>query len=383
MSDKYEQFLEKEYQKAEAEPAYALIDGKLVLIPYSYIKKDPKQAEDKFIADFFQHNDAHFDRTIKDYAKHGEEPQFVWVDNVELPVPYKYKSYKPAEQRQILLDEADARYKNMIRQKVLKLKPKIKTPTISLKPGLLKKYGAPTAAAALLSIGSYSLFKNSASTESGSSIPADTLKHIEVKQSSFRADEGRFGRFMKHVFKAEGQKYSMVDQLTHTGIIQPTLDNYLEKHPDDRKTFPKEIKDLKPEQINKIYHLDYYKHYKIDRIRNEKTALMLFDCLVNHKYTTVKGFVKEACQEAGCCGDSLNWYEVPGLLNAQDDKTLENIYNRVVQKRIKFMKDLPKGKFDKGLANRANSFAGQFAPGEDGSTANFSLKLAQKMQRGR
>lgn len=383
MSDKYEQFLEKEYKNAGADPAYALIDSKLVLIPYSYIKQDPKEAEDKFIADFFQHNDSHFERVTKTYAKHGEEPQFVWVDNVELPVPYKYKDYKPAEQRQILLDEADARYKNMIRQKVLKLKPKVKAPTITLHPGLLKKYGAPTAAAALLSISGYSLFKNSNSTEGGNSIPADTLKHIEVKQSSFRADKGRFDRFMKHVFKAEGQKYSMVDQLTHTGIIQPTLDNYLEKHPEDRKTFPKKIKDLKPEQINKIYRLDYYEHYKIDRIRNEKTALMLFDCLVNHKYTTVKGFVKEACQETGSCGDSLNWYEVPGLLNAQDDKTLENIYDRVVQKRIKFMQDLPAGKFDKGLMNRANRFAGQFAPGEDAGTASFDLKLAQKMQRGR
>lgn len=380
MNDKYEQFLEKEYRNADAEPAYALIDEKLVLIPYSYIKQNPKEAEDKFIADFFQHNDAHFDRTIKDYGKRGEEPQFVWIDNVELPVPYKYKDYKPAEQRQILLDEADERYRNMIHRKILKtLKPNLKVPTITLKPGLLKKYGAPTAAAALLSIGSFSFFKS----EKQNKIPENDLKKIEVFAPSFQADEGRFNRFMKHVFKAEGQKYSMVDQLTHTGIIQPTLDNYLEKHPEDRNRFPKKIKDLKPDQINKIYHLDYYKHYKIDRIRNEKTALMLFDCLVNHKYTTVKNFVKEACQETGSCGDTLNWYELPGLLNTKDDKELENIYNRVVQKRIKFMQNLPAGKFDKGLMKRANSFAGQFSGGEGPSTASFDLKLAQKMQRGR
>lgn len=169
----------------------------------------------------------------------------------------------------------------------------------------------------------------------------------------------RFRKFQNRIFQEEGQGYNMVDQPTHTGIIQSTLDNFRKAHPEESDNYPVNIRDLNFEQINNIYRKDFFDKYNIDRIRNDDLAFVLYDTLVNHSPASPSRWIQQGINE-----NSTNNITVDGVIgsqtinaaNALTEEENQNVINYFLDKRFDdFTQQSPNYQQEfRGVFNRIN-----------------------------
>lgn len=118
-----------------------------------------------------------------------------------------------------------------------------------------------------------------------------------------------FKKAMEHILKVEGSRYTehKADRggPTKYGITLLTLENYRKKvlKPDD-------VRRLTKGEATRIYQELYWNRLKLDNVRNEIIALVIFDCAVNCGLR----FATNLTQSSINCSDPWQKVEVDGVM---------------------------------------------------------------------
>ena len=201
------------------------------------------------------------------------------------------------------------------------------------------------------------------------------LKNDSILQgkSSEEDKSNLFNKFMEDIFQSEGGygDERTIDQPTNMGIIQPTLNTFMENYPDlaKKNKFQKNLKKLTREQATLIYRKLYFDKYQIGDYKNESIGLLIFDLYVNHEPATVKGFVDQALMAAHKEGVKTtlpnSTPERVKCINslAGNQKAEHAFYKTLLDVRRKHMLKVTNNgtsRLAQGLQNRVNKFAKRF-----------------------
>ena len=127
ISKKFEDKLKEEYKGTGIKPDFVTIYDTNIMVPYAYIRANPKGYVDDFLDDFFDLYDASIGNVISEYEKDGKQAEFVIIDGIEVPVPVLYSDENIKKQipdlekgaytnakRLLILEECIERYKKSI-----------------------------------------------------------------------------------------------------------------------------------------------------------------------------------------------------------------------------------------------------------------------------
>lgn len=212
---------------------------------------------------------------------------------------------------------------------------------------------------------------------------ADLAEFVEINEKEKLANKMRsedektklFNRFVNDVFENEGGygDEKTIDQPTNMGIIQPTLNAFIERYPDlaEKHNFDKNLKNLIKDQAKLIYRKLYFDEYKIGDYKNESIGLLLFDAYVNHSPETVRKFIGQALKAAQTAGADVNLpsssREIVNVVNSlsNNQKAEVAFYNEILETRLEHMlKKTNNGtsRLAQGLQNRVSKYEGRFIP---------------------
>ncbi|MCX4349325.1 MAG: hypothetical protein OSJ76_06025 [Alphaproteobacteria bacterium] len=213
----------------------------------------------------------------------------------------------------------------------------------------------------------------------GVRLTVDDMTLVPVAMDEFsrtKAEKDRlFKKYMREIFESEGgYADKKIDQPTNMGIIQPTLNAYTERFPEEAKRlkFPQNVKGLKKNQAMEIYHQLYFNQYKIGDYRNESIGMLIFDLYVNHEPKTVKSFIDQALKKARSHGAEVKLPSTSGervaVINslAMLPEAESAFYEQILKERMAHMyekttaKAGKKSRFAKGLKNRAEKYAKRY-----------------------
>ena len=205
----------------------------------------------------------------------------------------------------------------------------------------------------------------------------ETLQKVKTPNVK-RSDAAKlrlFNKFMAEIFESEGGygDEKTIDQPTNMGIIQPTLNAFIEQYPDLAKAnhISKDLKKLKRSQAKLIYQKLYFEQYKIGDYKNESIGLLIFDIYVNHEPSTAKKFIDQALKAARKVGVELalpkTTKERVNVVNSLADypKAEAAFYEQIMKERKFHMyKVTGRGtsRFAEGLRNRANKYDKRYVP---------------------
>ena len=385
----------KEYLLQECEnngirPVYAEINGRRFPIPAAYLLESPSKEEalDRFKADFFNHFDEVIYKVINEYESRGREPLFVRFENVELPVPYELKDLSREQQKQHIFGHA---YANFVKNINLTARAnRYSDKTILVRAGkkrlrLLEKFVAANAQAKQKNPGIFDKFRQYKRKVllgmliAGTTITGGTALHKLVKERAKdkmelrelspeqrdKASHERFMRISADILREEGGYGTalIIDQETHYGVTNPTLQSFIEKFPEQaRNLSTTNLKKIKKEDALLIMEHAFFKQYKIDQIENESVAAMLLDIAYNHDYETMRKFTKEGLisvmklRHLDAADRPRNWKDIPDFLNNCSFAEQKAFYDATVQARIDFMNRPGYIKKYNGLKKRAYKF---------------------------
>ncbi|MBO5442897.1 MAG: hypothetical protein J6A33_03815 [Alphaproteobacteria bacterium] len=427
-------YLISEYERALEEPLYVKINGKDVLMPFVYALKysNEKEATDNFKVDFFNHTDENVYAIMSPYEAHQKEPKFVWFDNIQFPVPYEARNLSEAEQKDYILADCFKRYDNAVKAhllaKELGLNPKfvqIETSAFNqLKKEILQKKKEPQKtpgnrpvsrpkpqpAAALtqnktghfkfnrkiavgLAAGSI-LFASwfSKCSEKSQDKIQDKQEQVSKPKKGISSPEERFKNVAAALLGEEGgyATKKQIDQETHFGVINSTLENFKKNYPKYADQMPEKLKDLTKENALTIIRVGFYEQYKIDRIENESVAKLMLDVAYNHDYETMRGFLKQGyCAVLKHRGENedkrpKNLRDMPEFVNNCNNTEGEIFVNAIKDARLKFLdkklKENPEAyqKYEKGLRNRYSR--AEYVPQDNNSIDWSHATLAMSNQ---
>ena len=149
-----------------------------------------------------------------------------------------------------------------------------------------------------------------------------------------------------------------IDQPTNSGITQPTLNKYNQRHPE--AGFPENVRELTGLQAEQIYTELYYNDRNIGDINNPRIAHAIFDMGVMSNYSNVGRTVQNTINETQ--GTNL---AIDGDIGAQTIQALNNIpENQVdrfmevlIENRIEYLKNLADwDRYGRGWAARTNRY---------------------------
>ena len=149
-----------------------------------------------------------------------------------------------------------------------------------------------------------------------------------------------------------------IDQPTNSGITQPTLNKYNQRHPE--ADFPKNVRELTGQQAEQIYTELYYNDRNIGNIDNPRIAHAIFDMGVMSNYSNVGRTVQNTINETQ--GTNL---AIDGDIGTQTIQALNNIpenqVNRfmevLIENRIEYLKGLADwDRYGRGWAARTNRY---------------------------
>ena len=205
-------------------------------------------------------------------------------------------------------------------------------------------------------------------------IRQDEKAAVALAQNFKRSDAAKnkmFARFMADIFENEGgYADKTIDQPTNMGIIQPTLNTFCQRYPQEAKKLkmPQTVKGLKKGQAQQIYRRLYFDQYQIGNYRNESIALLIYDIYVNHTPTTAKQFIDQGLKAARKNGAKVklpqSTTERVAEINklAHHPKAEKAFYDMLMKERRFHMYKKTRGKageksrFADGLRNRANKY---------------------------
>lgn len=132
-----------------------------------------------------------------------------------------------------------------------------------------------------------------------------------------------------------------IDQPTNSGITQPTLNTYNQRHPE--AVFPDNVRELTGQQAEQIYTELYYNDRNIVDINNPRIAHAIFDMGVMSNYSNVGKMVQNTINETQ--GTNL---AVDGNIGARTIQALNNIpanqverfMETLIEKRIEYLQSL-------------------------------------------
>ena len=149
-----------------------------------------------------------------------------------------------------------------------------------------------------------------------------------------------------------------IDQPTNSGITQPTLNAYNQRHPE--ANFPENVRELTGQQAEQIYTELYYNDRNIGNIDNPRIAHAIFDMGVMSNYSNVGRTVQDTINETQ--GTNLT---VDGDIGVRTIQALNNIpANQVdrfmvalIENRIEYLKSLADwDKYGRGWTARTNRY---------------------------
>jgi|GEM_PF-1504764 hypothetical protein len=149
-----------------------------------------------------------------------------------------------------------------------------------------------------------------------------------------------------------------IDQPTNSGITQPTLNTYNQRHPE--ADFPENVRELTGQQAEQIYTELYYNDRNIGNIENPRIAHAIFDMGVMSSYSNVGRIVQNTINETQ--GTNL---AVDGDIGARTIQALNNIpENQVdrfmevlIENRIEYLKTLADwDRYGRGWTARTNRY---------------------------
>ena len=149
-----------------------------------------------------------------------------------------------------------------------------------------------------------------------------------------------------------------IDQPTNSGITQPTLNKYNQRHPE--AGFPENVRELTGLQAEQIYTELYYNDRNIGYINNPRIAHAIFDMGVMSNYSNVGRMVQNTINETQ--GTNL---AIDGDIGAQTIRALNNIpENQVdrfmevlIENRIEYLKGLADwDRYGRGWEARTNRY---------------------------
>ncbi|MGN0913377.1 MAG: glycosyl hydrolase 108 family protein [Alphaproteobacteria bacterium] len=426
-------YLINEYKRALEEPLYVKINDKDVLVPFVYALKysSEKEATDNFKVDFFNHTDENVYAIMSPYEAHQKEPKFVWFDNIQFPVPYEARNLSEAEQKDYILADCFKRYDNAVKAhllaKELKLNPKfvqietsafnqlkkeilqkkkeLQKPQTPRPAPLPRKKPQPTAVLRQNKTGHFKFNRKIAiGLAAGSILFAswfskcsqkrqdkiqDKQEQVSKPKKGISSPEERFKNVAAALLGEEGgyATKKQIDQETHYGVINSTLENFKKNYPKYADQMPEKLKDLTKENALTIIRVGFYEQYKIDQIKNESIAKLMLDIAYNHDYETMRGFLKQGyCAVLEYRGEDIekrprNLKDMPEFVNSCNNKEGKIFVNAIKDARLKFLdrklKENPDAyqKYEKGLRKRYRK--AEYIPQEDSSIDwNYASQLA-------
>lgn len=409
MTENIEAYLLKEYERAQVEPTYINIHGNEVLVPCAYVcGNQGNEGIDKFKSDFFNHNDENNCKIISEHEAQGLEPRFVWFDNVEVPVPLNIKYSNPLNQKTSIFNKCMSQYSNAVKAnqmaKSVGLRPGMvkvglddynnlkraiikKQKEIELSKSQPKKKEVDTAPKSVLrpskSRKLKSKFKKvlilgTAATTLGVATwlsksvfdkdrSGDEIEQFAPKKQNLSPDEQneRFEKFAKELLHEEGgyATKGKIDQETHYGVINSTLENFKKNYPKHSSEMPNNLKGLTKENAKTIIRVGFYDQYKIGKIENDLIAEMILDITYNHSYKTMRDFVKEGLNAViisrgqDTVSRPKNWIEIPDFINECTPKERQIFYKATAKARHDMINKPGYIKKFKGLIKRASKFS--------------------------
>ena len=219
-------------------------------------------------------------------------------------------------------------------------------------------------------------------------VTSNKVLTVNVKRSN-AAKIKLFSKFMSEIFESEGGygDKKTIDQPTNMGIIQPTLNAFIERYPGLAKEnhISTNLKNLKRSQAKLIYQKLYFEQYKIGDYKNESIGLLIFDIYVNHEPNTAKKFIDQALKAARKTGVDLSLpkstTERVNVVNSLADypEAEAAFYEQIMLER-KFHMYKVTGKwssrFAEGLKNRACKYDNCYVP-----TVKQNHLLAMKLTK--
>lgn len=168
-------------------------------------------------------------------------------------------------------------------------------------------------------------------------------------------------RIIRNTMKNEGgyiDNLNKIDQPTNIGITQPTLDKYNTEHP--CYNFPKNVKDLTPEQVQQIYVEDYYDKRRIGEIKNERIANAIFDMGVMSNFRNVIKIVQKTLNNStgkNLVLDGKMGHNTIKALNEIPAYKTNDFIDTLKGNRIEYLRGLAAwGKYGRGWTNRTNGY---------------------------
>ena len=116
------------------------------------------------------------------------------------------------------------------------------------------------------------------------------------------------------------------------GIKQSTLDNYNKDNP--HRNFPRDVKDLKPEQAKEIYKKNYWDNTKIPNIKNDRIRRAIFDMNVMGGASKV---TRQTLNEFSCTNSKLK-------VNGEITSDIIKIINTIPENKVAEFMDILKEK---------------------------------------
>lgn len=431
MADDLQVYLLKEYEKAQFEPTYITIHGKEVLIPCDYVCKSQNKAEysrgiDKFKSDFFNHTDENNYNIIAEYEAQNLEPKFVWFDNVEVPVPMDIKYSNPVNQKTSIFNRCNLRYINAVKAnqmaKSIGLRPGMvkigvddfnqlkkeiikkqkeaelaksqpknldvdTAPKKVLRPSKSRKLKAKFKKALILgtALTTFGLATWLSKCSSDKDRSGDEIEEFAAPRQKLTPEEQdkRFEKFANELLGEEGgyATKKQIDQETHYGVINSTLESFKDIYPEHASEMPKKLKDLTKENAKTIIRVGFYDQYKIGQIENDLIAEMILDITYNHSYKTMREFVKEGLNAVitsrgqDTISRPKNWIDIPEFINECTPKERQLFYKTTAKARHDMLSQPGYIKEFRGLLKRAGKFCN--TEYKENSVTNKDVKWAQ------
>lgn len=178
-----------------------------------------------------------------------------------------------------------------------------------------------------------------------------------------------FQRVLKRTFEEEGGYEDRIDRIetnTNMGIRQDTLDRFKQKHPNEAKNFPQNVKNINKEQASQIYRKDYFDAYGIGEIKHKSLQETLFDSFVNHSPQGPARWSQQAINRntnMKVDEDGIFGPKTRAALNYIDnDNEVKKVNNYILDKRLEDLKknqrmlDAKFSNYTKGIPNRIDRF---------------------------
>lgn len=149
-----------------------------------------------------------------------------------------------------------------------------------------------------------------------------------------------------------------IDQPTNSGITQPTLNTYNQRHPE--AGFPENVRELTGQQAEQIYTELYYNDRNIGDINNPRIAHAIFDMGVMSNYSNVGTMVQNTINET----QETN-LAVDGYIGARTIQALNNIpanqvdrfMKALIENRIEYLQSLAGwNRYGRGWEARTNRY---------------------------